>query len=220
MPSHASERFAKNKKDIEMLWHIHAEVAGSGKRRQQRVDVLNRAAMVFISACWESYVEDVATEAFNYLLLNAASPDAFPPKVRTVASRELRESKDERRIWELAGDGWRRVIEAHGDAVREKWLKDFNTPKSRQVTELFQGLLDMPDITANWTVHSMSADQAAAKLDEYMTIRGNIAHRIKHDETVYKNWGKDFLSHVVLLVNKSDIAIGSHLHTLTGAPPW
>jgi hypothetical protein len=67
MASQASKRFAQSNDDILMLWHIHAEVAGRGKGRKRRADVLNRAAVVFISACWESYVEDAAREAFDYL---------------------------------------------------------------------------------------------------------------------------------------------------------
>jgi RiboL-PSP-HEPN len=220
MPSQASTRFTENKKDIEMLWHIHTEVAGPGKGRKHRVDVLNRSAIVFISACWESYIEDVAVEAFDFLLSKADTPDLIPAKVRTIASRELREAKDERRIWELAGSGWQKVLENHRNMVRETWLKDFNTPKSRQVSDLFSGLIGLSDITASWTWNAMSAEQARQKLDQYITIRGNIAHRIKHDETVYKNWGKGFLLHVVRLVEKSDEIINNHLHSLIAVAPW
>ena len=192
MPLQAKLRFDGNKKDILILWHIHAEVAGSGRARRHRVDVLNRAAIIFISACWESYVEDLAMEAFDYLLEKASNPDAFPMKVRTAASRELREAKDERKIWELAGDGWRQIFKNHRDTLQDRWLNDFNTPKSRQVSELFFALIGIPDVKSSWTWKAMSADEAVSKLDDCIIIRGNIAHRTTHDETVYKNWGRTF----------------------------
>lgn len=153
-----------------MLWHIHAEVAGRGKGRQHRKDVLNRAAIVFISACWESYIEDAAREAFDSLLEHSTTPDVFPAKVRTLAAKGLRESSDERRIWELAGSGWKTVLIDYRDFVLEEWLKDFNTPKSKQVKELFAGLLGLRDMSTNWSWPAMSAEQAQTKLDEYVTI--------------------------------------------------
>ena len=143
MVSESSLKFAQSKKDILMLWHIHAEVAGSGKGRKHRADVLNRAVIIFISACWESYVEDSAREAFDYLLQFANTPEVVPARIRTLAARELRESKDERRIWELAGYGWKKVLSDHRDVVLEKRLRAFNTPKSIQVSQLYSELLDL-----------------------------------------------------------------------------
>jgi hypothetical protein len=214
MPSEAYTKFAQSRKDILMLWHIHAEVAGPGKGRRLRADVLNRATIVFISACWESYVEDAAREAFNYLLERTRTPDVFPQKVKTLAAKHLRESKDERRIWELAGSGWRNVLIDHRDLILSRWLRDFNTPKSEQVRALFAGLLNLRDVTACWVWSDMTSEQACAKLNDYISVRGNIAHRTKHDEVVHKNMGKDFLSHVVKLVEKTDEALAVHVQTL------
>lgn len=151
------------------------------------------------------------------MLRFSTTPDVFPAKVKTLATRELRNSKDERRVWELAGSGWKKVLSDHRDVVLEKWLKDFNTPKSRQVADLFIGLLNLPDVTKNWTWADVSSEQARAKLDEHITIRGNIAHRTRHDQEVHKNMGKDFMTHVVRLVEKTDEALYEHLRALVGA---
>jgi hypothetical protein len=88
------------------------------------------------------------------------------------------------------------------------------------VSRLFAELLGLRDITTSWTWPAMSAEQARTKLDEYVVIRGNIAHRTKHNEVVYKSAGKDFRSHVVRLVEKTDEALGTHLQRLTNASPW
>ncbi|HEX2740939.1 MAG TPA: HEPN domain-containing protein [Rubrobacter sp.] len=214
MPSEAYTKFDQSGKDILMLWQIHAEVARRGKGRRHRADVLNRAAIVFIAACWESYVEDAAREAFNYLLERTSTPDVFPQKVKTLAAKHLREAKDERRIWELAGSGWRNVLIDHRDLILSRWLRDFNTPKSEQVRTLFAEMLNLRDVTSCWVWSDMTSEQACAKLNDYISIRGNIAHRTKHDEVVHKNMGKDFLSHVVKLVEKTDKALAAHVQTL------
>lgn len=202
-----------------MLWHIHKEIAGPGAGRKHRQDILNRAAIVLISACWESDIEDVAVEASDYLLENARTYDAFPVKIRTLASRELRRADDERRVWDLAGDGWRKVLQDHRESVKDKWLRDFNTPKSQQVRHFYSGLLGL-DVTSAWSWKAMSTKQACEKLNEYLTIRGNIAHRVRHDENVPKKQGKEFLAHVANLARKTDEALADHLSNFVPASSW
>ena len=220
MPSTARTRFDEQRTDIDQLWAIHEEVAGVGVGRKHGVDVLNRSVFVFITACWESFVEDVCLEGFDYLLDHAATMDVFPARVRTLASRDLRNDNDERRIWELAGEGWRQVLRQHRDAAKERWISSLNTPKTAQVTSLFDEMLGLANLSDAWTWQHMNAQQAADKLDQYIVIRGNIAHRTQHDDTVYKNWGTDYLRHVERLVEKSDDCVRGHIRNLVGSAPW
>jgi hypothetical protein len=75
--------------------------------------------------------------------------------VKALASKELREDKDERRIWELV-TGWKGILKAHGDSILTRFLRDFNTPKTKQVKELFVNLLDL-DVTSSWALPPVSA---------------------------------------------------------------
>jgi len=120
MPSNASARFRDNRKDIDRLWLFRKELQ-RGPAKDNRLEILHRAAVVFIAACWESYVEDVATEAFDCLLQHATTPDTFPAKIKVLASKELLEEKDARRIWELV-TGWRDLLKAHRDVILGKSL--------------------------------------------------------------------------------------------------
>lgn len=217
MSSTASARFKDNRKDIDMLWRFRKQLQqDSGE--EARLEVLHRAAVVFIAACWESYIEDAATEAFDFLLQNAKTPDVFPARVKVLASKELFEEKDERRIWELV-TGWKDVLKNHRNAILKKSLRGFNTPKAKQVKELFIDLLDV-DVTTAWAWQNVSVEQAANHLDTYMTMRGNIAHRTKHSDLVQKKSAKVFLAHVAILVEKTDEAVRNHLQSLTGVLPW
>lgn len=108
----------------------------------------------------------------------------------------------------------------HRDLVLDMWLKDFNTPKAEQVKDLFAGLLNLRDLTTSWVWPGMSAEEARAKLNGYMTIRGNMAHRTRHSESVHKSAGKDFMSHVAKLVDKTDEALAAHVQTLINAKLW
>lgn len=218
--SKCRDSFNANKSDIDRLWEIHTAVAGGGAGRKHQVEVLNRAAIVFITACWEAYVEDAATEAFDFLLAEAVNATQVPAKVRTLASKELKEASDTKRVWELADAGWRVVLARHRQSVIDKWVASLNTPKSRQVDELFEELIGLTSLHSKWSWQGMSADDAKKKLDEYITMRGQIAHRVKHDEEVYKAWGTDYLAHVERLVEKTDSAVAEHLNGLVGKRPW
>jgi hypothetical protein len=218
--SKAKTTFDENKADIDRLWQIHEEVAGNGPGRKHDVEVLNRAAVVMITACWESYVEDVALEAFDHLLANAATASQIPAKVRVLASAELVKDPNPTKVWDLADAGWRAVLQGHRDAIKARWLKDFNTPKTEPVDSLFEDLVGIRSLHSSWHWRGMGADEAKKKLDKYITLRGQIAHRLKHDSTVYKNWSKDYLKHVEHLVKTTDGAVAKHLQKQLGSAPW
>lgn len=220
MASRAADKFEENRKDIEQLWAIHEDVAGEGCGRKHGVDVLNRAAIIFITACWESFVEDLATEAFDFLLTNVPNAQAVPTKVRNFATRSLAEQKDPGKLWELADAGWRQLLISNRTATIERWIGTLNTPKSAQINSLFEELLGIPKISAHWHWQRMTSEQAAEKIDSYVTIRGNIAHRTEHDETVYRNWTEDYLGHVNSLVTKTEAATAAQLFAATGRQPW
>lgn len=218
--SQALTSFQTNQEDIEQLWQIHEDYAGQGRGRKYGVEVLNRSVVIFVTACWESYVEDLAREAFNFLLENAADSTAVPAKVKNFAVAEIHKQKDPTRLWDIADQGWRQVLEQHKDAVMEKWLGGFNTPKTKPVNDLFSELLGIPKISGSWFWQKMSPERAGEKLDEYITVRGNIAHRIRDEDKVPKALGFQYLNHVISIVYRTEAAVAEHLHQATGVQPW
>lgn len=220
MPSKAKASFDQNKKDVDELWRIHEEVSGAGAGRKHGVDVINRSAIVFITACWESFVEDLATEAFEFMLANSPTAEKIPGKVKDLATKPFFEQQNTQKIWEIADSGWRKVLQTHQDTTLKEWLGTFHTPKSPNIKTLYKELLGLNDISQSWHWHGMSVENAATKLDSYVTIRGNIAHRTEHDETVYKDWITDYLGHVERLVEKSEVAVHTHLQAITGKSAW
>jgi hypothetical protein len=220
MPSHAKDNFDANRADIDQLWAIHEDYAGEGAGRKYGVEVLNRAAIVFITALWESFVEDLADEAFLFLLQNAPTADGVPSKVRDAATRAIFDQKDSRKVWDLADAGWRTVLMSHKGEALGRWLGDFNTPKTDRVNQLYRELLGLVGLSKSWSWKGMSAEQAAAKLDEYIEIRGEIAHDARHDTAVYKSWSEDYFGHVSRIVERCDSRVAEHLHNVTGKVPW
>lgn len=218
--SQSLERFIKNQEDIQQLWAIHEEYAGEGRGRKHGVEVLNRSAIVFVTAIWESFVEDLAQEAFEFLIDNAPNSDFIPQKIKNFIATSVLTQKDPSRVWEVADLRWKRVLIAHKVTVLEKWLGNFNTPKTEPVKSLFEQLLGMPNISSTWRWKGMSSRKAEDKLDQFITMRGDIAHRLRHGKSVGKADGYRYLLHVINIAYRTEWAVAEHLANTTGIDPW
>jgi len=220
MPSAAHQVFLENRKDVNRLFEIHKHVAGDGVGRKHKVEVLNRAIVVLITAAWEAYVEDLAKESFDFLLARAVTATQFPMKVRTLAAEELAADPNRRRLWELADSGWKAVLTAHRAKILEKWVASFNTPRQRKVDDLFAELVGLTSLHSCWSWHGMGARDASRKLDAFITMRGAIAHRVRFETPVYKTTAQDYLRHVQRIVEKTDERVGAFLAGQVDTAPW
>ena len=220
MPSNAKKSFDINQGDIAELWKIHEEIGGQGAGRKYGVEVLNRSAIIFITACWESYIEDLASESFDFLLTNAPTSAQIPKKVKTLASKSLVADNDKTKVWEIADSGWRTVLQAHKEVTLQNWLGTFNTPKTAQVNGLYEELLGLKGLSSHWYWKKMSKESAQKKLDGFIQVRGDIAHRLNAKAAVNKVSGSEYLNHVVGLVNCCESAMQQHLLSLTSIAPW
>src|SRR5687768_3328025 len=103
----------RNLGDITLLLELHANVSARSGGRLAALQVLNKSAVVLLTACWEAYIEDLAATSFDWLLAQCPQADAFPNRVRARAALALRDDKNAMAIWALAGDGWRSVLMKH-----------------------------------------------------------------------------------------------------------
>jgi hypothetical protein len=185
-----------NVSDVERLIEIHAQLTGAAKGRRHNVAILNKSGIVLVVACWEAFVEDLAVSAFDWLLARADSPAAFPKKVLTLSSKELREAPDANRVWELADGGWRTVLERHRDTAVRKSAGKLNTPRVKQVDELFSDLLGISTLSSSWKWHNVTNDEIKGRLEGLITLRGEIAHRVATSRSVLK---KDVVAAIELV---------------------
>jgi len=216
MGSKAKDRFLENKADVERILEIHQKLGGAARGRRFGLEVLNKSAVIVITACWEAYVEDVAREAFDHMLNHCSDASTFPSKVRALAGKVLREAKDERRIWALAGDGWKTVLVEY----RDRMMSRFHAPNKENVDELVFDMLDLKDVSASWRWRRMSSKDAVRKLNTYVEMRGKVAHRVAYTTPISKANVRDYLGHVELLVEKTDRAVYEHVRKRTGLQPW
>ncbi|MDO3413398.1 MAE_28990/MAE_18760 family HEPN-like nuclease [Saccharibacillus sp. CPCC 101409] len=212
----AKSIFNSNKEDIENLIDIHTMIGGYGTGRRVGLEVLNKSAVVLITACWEAFIEDLCEEAFDFLLNNCTEYNQVPSKVRLLASERLRSSQDKREVWDLAADGWKGVLLRHKSDTLKKYIGNLNTPKSVNVKNIYAEVFGIEDITKEWKRHKQSSNKACDRLDKFIETRGAIAHRTSAEKTIQKRYVESHLDFIKHLVDKTEDAVRSHLKHALG----
>lgn len=219
MPSVARKAFDENFTDIERLLELHTQEGGDAKGRRYRLEVLNKSAIVLITSFWEAYCEDIASEALQHLLDHAPSADALPEHLRKKLAAEIKKAPHELEVWKIAGDGWKKYLSDRMQKLTEERNKKLNTPKSDQIDTLFEETIGLQGISSSWAISKRTnAVAARKKLDDFVTLRGSIAHRGKHNESVKKKDVLDYAALVKALAAKSGGAVNRYVKAATKKP--
>ncbi|UKF28057.1 HEPN domain-containing protein [Clavibacter nebraskensis] len=216
--SKSMESFGQSSKDIERLLAIHAQLVGEGPGRKYDVAVLHKAAIVLITAFWEAFCEDLASEALEHIVKNSPSASALPEKLRKDIAKELKGDKHELAVWDLADDSWRNVVTARIDSMAVERNRALNTPKSGNIDGLFAKAIALEGVSTSWRWNGMGAAKAAERLNYYIGVRGAIAHRGDADDVVNKADVKLYFEHVTKLAGKTDAAVAKYVSDETGVP--
>jgi hypothetical protein len=172
--------------EVKRLLEIHEELVGASQGRKHNVEVLNKSAIVLLVACWEAFVEDLASTAFEAMLTHAPDHSIFPDDVLTQASKKLKAAPDNREVWRLAGTGWLAVLADHKSDLFKEYIGKLNTPKPKQIDALFSSLIGVQSLSAKWIWPKSDADKAKKKLTALIELRGSIAHRVATSQSVRK----------------------------------
>jgi hypothetical protein len=221
MPSKARKAFDSNAQDIQRLLELHGDIGGKGRGRKYGLEVLNKSAIVLITAFWEAYCEDVAAEALDHLINHAKTSEALPDELKKEIAKKLKAEKHELEIWKISDDGWRTYLKDHRDEMKEARDRRLNTPKTAQIDELFKSAVGLKKISSAWFwARKMNSERASKKLDKFVELRGAIAHRGKHETSVTKANVTDYFDFTKSLVSKTGGRVNSHVKKATGKGLW
>lgn len=220
MSSNAFTTFQENRKDADALLDLHEEKSGDKPGRKFGVAPLNKAVIVFVCAAWEAYCEDVIAEAIDHIVADCSDPKLLPKELRKHVAAQVRLDKNETAPWDLAMDGWKQMLKTNAAQFTVNLTGRWNTPKPAQVQELFLKSLGIVDITVGWSWQNCDNYTARKKLDDFVALRGAIAHRLSADKAVHKAQGVDFAAHVERLASIIDQTIGNYLFAVTGKRYW
>lgn len=171
--STAYEKFYKTSQEVDRLFDVHTQLTGGvqGKNRHLTKPVL-KAAIVLMTSALEAFIEDIIVESAARVAKKLDDPARLPTLVKQDIVRRLDPGKHDLRWWDLAGDGWRK---AYRDEVSD-FCERLNTPSSKNIRRLFTMSLGVADVTSWWSWQGMRPEQAAAKLDRLISLRGTLAH--------------------------------------------
>ena len=219
MPS-PIRNLVESMKDVKRLLKIHSDVGGTDQGRRYGIEVLNKSGVIFVAAAWEAFVEDIATQAIDHILTETADYSSIPLPIKKAAAKGLEEDKNELKVWDLAGDGWKTVVINYRDKVIADEISTFNTPKPHNVDILFKKLLAIEKISSNWNWPGMATTSASAKLKKFIETRGAIAHRGNLTQSVTKAFGSGHSDFIKRLSVKTSNVVRKQVHTQVGSFPW
>lgn len=216
MPSKARIALDQNLKDVEDLLKLHEEKGGTGPGRRYGLEVLNKSAVVLITSFWEAYCEDIAEEGLECIVAHAKTSDALPKEIKKVIAKELKGDVNELAIWKISDDKWRAVLRSHLNALQEARNRKLNTPKHKNIDDLFESAIGLANVSSKWTLSPKTkAEQARAKLDKFVELRGEIAHRGKAKTSVKKATVVDYLDFIKQVAAKTGGAVNIHVKAIT-----
>jgi RiboL-PSP-HEPN len=214
--SRAQDTLLSNSNDIHRLFEIHQLLGGGGVGRRQRLEVVNKAALVLITAIWEAFCEDLATEALAHLVSNIKLPQDLPLELRKQVVKDLIKDPHELAIWQLADEGWRHFLIRRQNELQEERNRRLNTPKAAQIDDFFQRTLGVDSVSGTWSWPGMSPQQARDKLDGYVELRGEVAHRGAAARPIHKSTVKHYFNHVRRLAFHTANAVDAAVRDATG----
>ena len=210
-----------------MLWRkagkleLHAQVGGDAPGRRYNLEVLNKSAIVLITAFWEAYCEDVAAEGLAHIVEHAKSASALPLELRKQIARDIRKDPNEIEAWKIADDGWRKYLADRFSELKEHRDRRLNTPKTANINELFRSAVGIEAMSNNWRgPKKMTAKRAGEKLDRFVELRGSIAHRGQSATSVKKSQVVDYFDFAKTLAERTGGVVNAHVRKVTGKPLW
>ncbi|MBF9051293.1 hypothetical protein GTA62_08315 [Roseobacter sp. HKCCD9010] len=197
--------------EVGLLIASHTELRRGKKGRDPHNSILKSSVMM-LCAIWELYCESVLEEAVAKLLEAKSDPQTLPDAIKG----QIKQAVYHENVWKsdplsLAGFGWRDV---HLRIVKER-CASFNTPKPKQLDDLFKKMLGLKELSKSWTVQP-------SEIENFVKLRGEIAHR----GTDAANVPRDDAIHYKVMISKTisetDDAIYDFLRAEenTGRAPW
>ena len=215
--SYSTLQYDEQKKEIDGLLSIHSEMRGTAGRGRgaSNLEVLHKSAVVLLTACWESFIENILTESVGIMASGLTDtldlPIEFRKGIALTKSKALTiNATHELYPWSFAGDNWRVLVLKFAELK----ISELNTPNSENTKKLFSLLLGIEDITQSWARQRKAASDAADKLDNHLSDRHSIAHGGGMTKTFTKNYIINYRDFLDLTVHKTEKEIRRKLRTL------
>jgi hypothetical protein len=214
MASNARKAFDQNTEDVKLLLDFPSFSGAPSP------EVIHKSAIVLITAFWEAYCEDLAEEALNHIVANITTASKLPKELKKRIAKEIKEGKNDNLMWELADAGWKVKVKARLNELAAERNANLNTPKTAPINELFEKAIGLQSVSASWAQDGKTHLETEKKLDEFVSLRGDVAHRGKAAASVKDKQVREYFALTQHLVKKTGGKVSAYVKTVTGKPLW
>jgi RiboL-PSP-HEPN len=211
MPSNSYINFLYLQKDVTDLTSTHFSIS-NGTPGRKYLGFLTRSAVIMLCAAWERYNEDLLLESLEFMLTHINDANSLPLNVQKILCQKIKKDNHELSPIQMTGDGWKQLWRLHATKTTES----LNTPKSEQLNDMFLRFLGIPDYSNFWLRNS------ANRIDNFITLRGEIAHRGSHAQYVQMRNLKNQIELIISNAIEIDGKIAHYLRNELNIPdlPW
>ena len=221
MPSLARVAFTQNVEDIHQLLELQEPLNLADDQSAANFEVLNKSAIVLLTAFWESYCEDIASEGLEHIVQNSSSSADLPTSLKKQIATEIKNAPNELEVWKISDQGWKIYLKGRLSDYREKRNRRLNTPKTAVVDELFRTTLGINNMSQTWNLsEDLSVRESITRLDKMVELRGAIAHRGTSHETVTRAHVESYLVFIAKLAARTGRTVNRHVKKITKSPLW
>lgn len=226
MPSSESRKlFESNFTEIDHLIDIHEALVSLEREDDDgeicdftdQKSVLIKSSIVLMVSYWETYVEDICSEAIKHMVTNLNDSNKLPKELKQQISKEILSNKNELKMWELCGDNWKTILSNRLNDYSNRRNWKFNSPKSNQVVNFFKEYLGIADISKKWVHKKLTSKECMVKLDEIVEVRGTIAHRGHPPRKITLTLAKNYANFLKSIISKTGGSVNAHVKKTCGS---
>lgn len=204
----ARGNFEHSLADVQILLRFHdTETKKKSGRPDRTLEVFKRAGVILAVTAWETYVEDSLKSQVQERVKAAKTPQDLQATFNSVAQAWLCSAPKPPDLAKWTGSGWQEVIL---ERLRVE-VDTLNTPNSSNVEKLFKRYLGL-EITKHWKWQGTASKDARRKLDDLVSLRGQLVHRGKElfegKASAHRKHVVDAVSLLERLVQCTDEALG------------
>lgn len=216
-PTSPFDGLQQKMQDVDRLLEIHGELTGTKKYfSRPKAAVLYKSGMVLITACWEAFIEDVVTKALDFIVTNIPAQEKLPKELKMIVAQHIKDDKHELSVWTLAGEKWK----VRTADILKRPVDGFHVPTSDKVDKLFKKVINLEDVSKKWSWQGMTKKKAGERLNGYIDIRHDIAHKSKTDAEVLKWNVQEYGNHVCRIAKITCNTTRNYVHKITNEYPW
>ena len=209
----ASSAFNEFRFNVLDAWRLHQAhgILSNGTPGKKGLGHITRSGVVMLCVAWERYHESLLLEGAKFLSAQIRDPSNLPLSVKKHLSSFVRKASHELKPMDLAGDGWRTLYVA----VVADETQALNTPKSEKLKSLYERLLGVPDVDANWST-------GGKPIDDFVSARGDIAHNGRRAPYIAASALKYYIEMIESVASEHDNKLCDYLKAASGSgyQPW